>query len=402
MEQTHLRFLNHVKWHMNRFGLAVLLSFIVYSTLPAQSLVPEPAFLNPQLKTGPGSPGAGKDGAVYIFPNVGVGIDALIAIQGRSSSKVTLSNIDLEGPEQDPAKGTGYDNAWQPRVKYGNGRAAAHSSWWMEFKISFVKHADPSQSVSVNQFFVSGLDIDGDGDKLHEFQSFYKMQSFTLEQHSMMTYASVRGCLNDRQLDGKRFDGTAKDYAGITTGAPDAMVNNFYSDASSFVVRVGAETGSGSSKSTDRMYALWFRSLTYDVPVASPLPVSLIAFDAKLKNNRQVTLTWTTGSGEKIGHFTVQCSRDGKEFDDHAILFTEDNNERSTDFHFTDNLSAQKGPLVFYRLKLAGPGDAGFQYSDIILVRIPPRQPGLLVSANQAPAEWIPGTGNRPANGLFN
>jgi hypothetical protein len=379
MEQIHLRFLNHVKWHMNRFGLAVLLSFIVYSPLPAQSLVPEPAFLNPQLKTGAGYPGAGKDGAVYVFSNVGAGIDALITIQGRSSSKVTLSNIDLDGPEQDPAKGTGYDNAWQPRVKYGNGRAAAHSSWWMEFKISFVKHADPRQSVSVNQFFVSGLDIDGDGDKLHEFQSFYKMQSFTLEQHSLMTYASVRGCLNDGQLDGKRFDGTAKNYAGITTGAPDAMVNNFYTDASSFVVRVGAETGSGSSKSTDRMYALWFRSLACDVPAAAPLPVSLIAFQAKLKSNKQVTLTWTTGIGQSIRHFTVQCSRDGKEFDDHAILFTGENNDRRTDFHFTDELSPEIGSLVFYRLKVVGPKDNEFQYSDVILLRIPPaRQQELL------------------------
>ncbi len=83
-------------------------------------------------------------------------MDALVTIQGRSSSKVTLSNIDLNGPEQDPSNGTGYDNAWQPEVKYGDGSATAHSSWWMEFKISFVKHEDPDQSVSVNQFFVSG------------------------------------------------------------------------------------------------------------------------------------------------------------------------------------------------------------------------------------------------------
>ncbi len=26
----------------------------------------------------------------------------------------------------------------------------------------------------VNQFFVSGLDIDGDGNQLHEFQSYYQ------------------------------------------------------------------------------------------------------------------------------------------------------------------------------------------------------------------------------------
>ena len=38
-----------------------------------------------------------------------------------------------------------------------------------------------SSLYAVNQFFVSGLDIDGDGNQLHEFQSYYKIQSFTLD-----------------------------------------------------------------------------------------------------------------------------------------------------------------------------------------------------------------------------
>ena len=280
--------LNLLKRRTIRTSLFVLLFFFIYNPLRAQCLVPELAFRNPQLKTGAGYPDAGRDGAVYIFSNVGVGIDALVTIQGRSSSKVSLCNMDLNGPEQDSAGGTGFDNAWQPEVRYADGTAAAHSSWWMEFKISFVKHDGFNQPASVNQFFVSGLDIDGDGDKLHEFQSFYKMQSFTLERHSMMTYASVKGCLNDGQLEGKRFDGTVKSYKGITTDAADAMVNNFYSHASSFVVRLGAETGSGGSRAADRMYALWFKSLTCDVPVLAPLPVSLIVFNREWGNGKHI------------------------------------------------------------------------------------------------------------------
>ena len=373
MEQIRLCLLSLVRRRMNPAGFSVLLLFGLYNPLRAQSLIPELSFINPQLKSGAGYPGDGKDGAVYIFSNAAVGIDAVVTIQGRSSSKVTLSNIDLNGPEQDPSNGTGYDNAWQPEVKYGNGSATAHSSWWMEFKISFVKHEDPGQPVLVNRFFVSGLDIDGDGDQLHEFQSFYKQQSFTLEKHTLMKYASVKGSLSDGQLDGKRFDGTVKDYGGITTDADDAMVNNFYSQASSFVVRLGAETGSQGSKATNRMYALWFRSLTYDVPVIAPLPVSLIVFNAQQQNSKQVKLNWTTSAGQNISHFTVQYSPDGKEFNDHAVLFTEGNSDIQKDYHFTDDLPQEKGSMVFYRLKLVGM-DSGSQYSDMILLTIQPGQ----------------------------
>ncbi len=58
--------------------------------------------------------GDGLDGAVYIFENVGWGMDALVTILGRSHKAVTLSETDIKGPEQDVLSGTGYDNAWQP------------------------------------------------------------------------------------------------------------------------------------------------------------------------------------------------------------------------------------------------------------------------------------------------
>ncbi|HEY4154104.1 MAG TPA: hypothetical protein VGM24_01715, partial [Puia sp.] len=338
MKQIHLRRLKGESGRMIRNGLTVLFFLSQYTGLHAQSLVPELVFMNPQLKTGSGCPDAGKDGAVYIFSNVGVGIDALVSIQGRSSSKVNLSAIDLKGPEQDPAKGTGYDNAWQPKVSYGNGVATAHSNWWMEFKISFVKHDNPDQSVSVNQFFVSGLDIDGDGSRLHEFQSYYKMQYFTLEKNTDMASSSVSGCLNDPQLEGKRFDGPVKNYEGITTSASEVMVSNFYNNASSLVVRVGAETGSAGSQATDRMYALWFKSLTYDVPVSAPLPLTHIAFNAQLRNNKDVHLNWTTSMEQNISHFTLQRSVNGKDFDDAAVLFTEGNSAGKKNYQLTDHL----------------------------------------------------------------
>ena len=127
---------------------SVLFILFIAATTQAQSLIPELSFKNPILKTGEGSMGDGLDGAVYIFSNVGWGMDALITILGRSSPDVTLTQADIQGPEQNAISGTGYDNAWQPGIKYGDGTAPAHMTWWMEFKISFVKHNNPNQSVS--------------------------------------------------------------------------------------------------------------------------------------------------------------------------------------------------------------------------------------------------------------
>ncbi|HEX3766897.1 MAG TPA: hypothetical protein VHT72_00920 [Puia sp.] len=140
-----------------RFNLritSVLIIFFITVNVHAQSLIPELSFKNPVLKTGKGCQGEGLDGAVYIFENVGWNMDALVTILGRSSAEVTLSAADIQGPEQDSVGGTGDDNAWQPRIRFADGKAPAHKTWWMEFKVSFVKHLDRNTSISVNQFFV--------------------------------------------------------------------------------------------------------------------------------------------------------------------------------------------------------------------------------------------------------
>jgi hypothetical protein len=244
----------------------------------AQSLIPELSFKNPILKTGKGCANGGQDGAVYIFENVGWNVDALVTILGRSGTEVTLSEVDIQGPEQDSVGGTGDDDAWQPRIRYADGNAPAHQTWWMEFKISFVKHQDRNTSIKVNQFFVSGLDIDGDGKQLHEFQSYYKMHFFSLEPFTAVFASSVQGSELDPLLKGKRFDGSSKNYPGISMTAQDAMVNNLYTGSSSMVVRLGAETGKTGSIKADRMYGLLFKSLVFDVPEPEKEPVNLVAF----------------------------------------------------------------------------------------------------------------------------
>jgi hypothetical protein len=264
-------------------GLIILL---IAASTQAQSLIPELSFKNPRLKTGKGCTGDGLDGAVYIFENVGWNVDALVTVLGRSSSEVTLSNADMAGPEKDTINGTGDDDAWQPRIKYANGVAPANMTWWMEFKVSFVRRTDHNAFMPVNQFFVSGLDIDGDGNQLHEFQSYYELQSFSLEHETAIFASAVQGSEADPLLKGKRFDGPIKNYPGISITAEDAMVSNFYKGSSSMIVRLGAVTGSVGTFASDRMYGLLFKSLTYDIPVTRKTHANLLASnnDSQLKD----------------------------------------------------------------------------------------------------------------------
>jgi hypothetical protein len=262
---------------------SVLFIFYLAATTQAQSLIPELSFRNPTLKTGNGCPGDGLDGAVYIFNNVGWGMDALVTVMGRSNMAVTLTSADIPGPEQDHEQGTGFDNAWQPGISFGGGQAPAHQSWWMEFRISFVSHVDRESFMPVNQFFVSGLDIDGDGNQLHEFQAYYKTQSYTLDNPSVIFASTVQGSETDPMLKGKRFDGTVKDYSGIAGTAENAMVSNFYSGCASLVVRLGAETGSRASDKASRKYGLLFKSMAYGVPLITKARVNLVASGGQMK-----------------------------------------------------------------------------------------------------------------------
>jgi hypothetical protein len=277
MKQGHLNINQYSKLPYILRITSVLIIIFIAATTQAQSLIPELSFKNPVLKTGKGSTGDGLDGAVYIFENVGWNVDALVTILGRSSAEVTLTNMDLKGPEQDTAQGTGDDNAWQPRIKFGDGHAPANRRWWMEFNVSFVRHFERNKALSVNQFIVSGLDIDGDGNQLHEFQSFYKSHFFSLEPQTAIFASSVQGSEADPLIRGKRFDGPSLNYPGISIAAADAMVNNFYTNSSSMIVRLGAETGNAASLNTDRMYALLFKSLAYDVPIDKKQPTNWVA-----------------------------------------------------------------------------------------------------------------------------
>jgi hypothetical protein len=93
----------------------------------------------------------------------------------------------------------------------------------------------------------------------------------------------------------------------------------------------------------------------------SPLPISLISFNAKpvLEN---VEVTWTTASETNNDYFTVERSRDGINFKAFAVLDGAGNSNEILNYEIMD-FEPYEG-LSYYRLKQTD-FDGKFEYSDI-------------------------------------
>lgn len=290
----------------------------------------------------PTSPAAGTDGAIYRFPLVSNNIDALVKINGRSSSLVKLEEIDLTS--------TGFDKSFQPKISYNNGDVSGSKSWWMEFQISFVQ-TNTVLPATVSNFDVTVLDIDGDGNNLREKVSLYNQSSYTLESGSLLGVSNIlETILSILTTVGREFTGSRADYSGIVTTATQIMTTNKYVNRNTFRVRMGGAT-TGSSNRADRMYSMWFREFSYNAPIVVSLPVKLSSFSAML-NNSKVDLKWTTESEVNASHFIVEKSLDGVNYSDAGMVFAYGNATDKTNYSLTDNnINTSRASVIYYRLR---------------------------------------------------
>lgn len=226
--------------------------FLFGSNTSAQS-GPSLYFANPVLESGI----AGADGVVYRFSNVATGVDALVSINGRSDILVNMLNIDMTG--------SGFDAALQPQVGYNNGTAPGPADWWMEFEVRFVE-TGTSNPVTLIEYNVSGVDIDGNGQYINEYLAFYRMETYSLEVNSGLALSGITETVDDSTYNiGLRFDGPTGNFANIDTAATTVMVTNRYANTDRFTFRTGGRS-SAASGASDRMYSLYFREFNYNSP----------------------------------------------------------------------------------------------------------------------------------------
>jgi hypothetical protein len=309
-------------------------------------------FNNARLETG----SEGTNGAVYRFPLVGNGIDALVKITGRSDNKVKLVSIDLTN--------TGWQKAFQPQIAYASN--SGNKDWWMEFEISFVAK-DGVSPATVSGFDVTALDIDGDGNKIREYVTFYKQKNYRLEDNSLLGVLNILESLLGLLTPGKKFTGPTTNYMNVDTSATRVMVTNHYDEASSFRFRLGG-TGSGNIN-VERMYSMYFKSFAYTAPREFTLPLVLNDFNATLNTtNQKVMLNWQTGMEKELSHFVVERSVDGTNFTDAGMVFAGGSSGVKLNYSYTEQVvSAPKG-IIYYRLRMVDM-DKKYQHSGIRVIR---------------------------------
>ena len=337
----------------------IILNFVLFVLVSAHGVLSqaqtstELKFENVTLYSG----SAGADGVVYKFPLVNNNVDALMTITGRSSSLVSIMNIDL--PSQ------GFTKAFQPQIKYSNGNVNSATTWWVEFQIQFV-NKNTTTPATISNFQVTGLDIDGNGDKLKEWDAFYGANSYTVENNTQLTVSGLTGALNLPLLPGKKFLGTSTDHSNIDTSATEIMTTVSYTNTSSMIIRLGATT-TGSANNANRMYSIWFKNFAYTSPL-STLPVKLESFSAVLNNNK-ADLKWTTASEINVSHFVIEKSYDGKNFSDAGLVFAYGNTAEKVNYSFSDNVTNGQQAVIYYRLRSVD-NDSKSQLSEIRIIRI--------------------------------
>lgn len=322
---------------------ASLFLLIVWISVAGHSqTVPELVFRNPVLLSG----NAGKDGAKYKFDNIANGIYAIVEIKGRSANDVVLGAID--------SSGIGWDKAFQPYLGIAN--VGANREWWMEFKMEFYKSSN-DQKKKIDQFFVTGLDIDGDGGNLNEWAEMKKPAQVSLSPVTSITTTLLGTVIDilDFNNNGSDFrvNGPITNFTNIDTAATAVMATYMYEKKDMIEFKIGGKTNANGGSSGNvgiRMNSFWFKQFIMS-PDPVLLPVKLVSFAATL-NDDQADLKWTTSSEKDVSHFSIEKSLDGQSFSQAGIVFAAGNSAAMVNYTFADkNINTFKKGIIYYRLR---------------------------------------------------
>jgi hypothetical protein len=134
---------------------------------------------------------------------------------------------------------------------------------------------------------------------------------------------------------------------------------------------------------TDNQDATSATAATFTIPVAAPLPVVLVRFDAQ-RTGTSATLTWATASERNSDFFAVERSLDGTTFVELGQVASHGTTQLSYAYQFVDaELARCGGAVVYYRLRQVDL-DGAATYSAVRTVALPVA--GLTVQAYPVPA----------------
>ena len=328
--------------------ISFFLAVLIIGT-SAYSQVPEMVFTTVTLESGT----AGEDGAKYRFSNVASGIDAVIEIKGRSSASVVLSSIDTSGV------GLGYPKAFQPVIGIP-GTAPANTTWSMSFNLTFYR-TGTNTKITISQFHVTGIDIDGDGAALSEWAQMDKLKTIDSALVNSLTFTKMG---TSGQGDDYKVEGIVANSPGIDTSAINVMATYKYENKDGIDFTIGAKTNALTTTAGMRLNSLWFRDFFNPL-----LPVKMMSFTAVLSNDNKAELKWVTATEEEASHFVVEKSFDGKDYSEAGIVFANGNTTDEMRYSFIDDVNKYQAKIIYYRLRTVDI-DGRTEFSATRIIRI--------------------------------
>lgn len=317
--------------------LSFLICLFIASNASAQA--PIYKFQSPSLVSGT----ALAVNAVYRFPNVTTGYDALVQVTNMSAG-ISLRDIDRTAD--------GYGEAFQPEY-----RVSSNTNGYIDFLITFVL---TGTSTAANQPFVdaSGLDIDGDDRSAPNNLREYNRIDMGGGNYSFNTTVShLTVSQTGTAITGTNVTGVLWG-ALVDTSAKEVMFTVTNTNVTSFTYRIGAFNNSSSTG--NRYASLYFKKFYYaPYPLAIP---SLINFEGN-RNGNSIAFKWDFSTTEGLDRCVLERAVVTGTYS--AVADFEYTGENAFEKHttYTDN-SVSKGNYN-YRLKMIGK-NGEIKYSSVL------------------------------------
>lgn len=326
------RFFTLLKTSLPAFFLLTIISVKGFSQ-------PDYIFKNSVLESGVDK----EVGAIYRFPQVKTGVDALVSINFIST--------DVKVHDFDDNKNGGFDEAFQPRIS-----AKGNTNGYAEFTITFVAQGT-SKIIQMTEVPATSIDVDGNKsakDSMFEFDEYMIPGAYQLDYDMVATDLKFK--FTAGSVTGKNTKGLEK--ALIDTLAMEAMFSVVYPNTSSITVRIGLDNQLSST--TIRQRSVYFKRFFFQ---NSFLPISnLLSFSANRNTNNEVVLNWRMSNEHEYAVTSVEKSTNGISFSSIGQVPV----TGKTSMLYTDNAKIAGGS--YYRLKMTDKnGKIG--YSAILFVR---------------------------------
>ena len=94
------------------------------------------------------------------------------------------------------------------------------------------------------------------------------------------------------------------------------------------------------------------------------------SFTAQVNNSKdKAFLNWSTSSDLNVNYFLLERSTDGKNFDNEAMVFPDQNGNSNKSYSYDDDINNMNSELVYYRLNMID-AKGHSKYSEVIAIKI--------------------------------